>query len=610
MKTKKFAAFVTALLLSASFPGVVSGYGEDLNIVNNDMEMSLYRTMINWTDDSEHSMGIEGRILSDRKIIAVPGSLDDYTVKLLGRIQSSSTEYMIVPDECVIIYYDAFENCSSMKGLYIPDSVMNIQKLDEGFTVVGNRNSYAEFFAEKNGNEFIISGDIDNNGKVGAADLVAEMQFITGQTEPDSDADRLVADTSHDGNINVLDLIHMKNSILNGGSAGNTNITPLAAPDLNVARSNGTSDRKSGYIDFAADFTDNILLDTEDEKSGSNRVYSPVSVYMAVSVLAECCEDKSLDELLDFLDVSDKEELRKTNRELFESLYFNGFEKYCRIGNSLWINNNYTCEEETLNKLAENYYTSSFARNLASREECGEITKWIYQNTSGKFSPEIIPSPDSVLKIINTVTFREKWDCIFDRTVQDIFHGSNGDISCDFMESTEHASISETEKYVKFTKKFNDDYRMNFILPSETTTVNELLSDKETMGQMFNDVSGSIYSVSARIPKFSSESKFDLIDTLKNSGVSRIFTQAEIWSLMDPSKNILEYPYVDEITHEAVIDVNEEGCEASAYTMISVTEECAPLPYSFTADRPFIYYISDTRGTPVFIGTVNNPTEK
>lgn len=610
MKTRKITALVTAFILSASMSGIVSGYGEGLDIVNDDVDMTLFRTMVNWSDDSEHSRGIEGKIISDRKIIAVPGSLDEYTVKLLGEIQSSSTEYMIIPDECVIIDRDAFEKCPSLKGLYIPDSVTNIWKLDKNYTVVGNMNSYAEFFAEKNGNEFVLSGDIDNNGKIGAADLVAEMQFITGQLEPDSDTVRVVADTSHDGNINILDLIHMKYSILNGGSSSNLNITPLAIPDMNIARSTGETVKKSGYKNFAADFSHTILLETEDEKSGCNRVYSPVSVYMAVSMLAECCEDQSLAELLDLLGVSDKDELRKINRELFESLYFNEFEKYCRISNSLWISDSYTCEEDTLKKLADNYFTSSFSRNLASEKDCGEITKWIYQNTSGKFSPVIIPSVDSVFKLINTVTFREKWYNKFYQTAEDTFHGREGDISCTFMKSTEHAVISENEKYIKYTKEFNDSYFMNFVLPADGITADQLLADSDAMSQMFNDTSGSVYNVSACIPKFSSESKFDLIDTLEKSGVSRIFTEADIWALINPLKNNIDCPYVDEITHEAVIDVNEDGCEASAYTMISTTTESAPPPYSFNADRPFVYYISDRNGTPVFIGTVNNPTEK
>ena len=152
---------------------------------------------------------------------------------------------------------------------------------------------------------------------------------------------------------------------------------------------------------------------------------------------------------------------------------------------------------------------------------------------------------------------------------------------------------------------------MNFILPAENTDVRSLLSNSETMNSIFSST-GEIHMVTASVPKFSSSSKFDLIPVAKTLQVKKIFSEAEIYPLLSPEKNDLENPYVDEITHEAVIDVTEKGCEAAAYTMIGVTDESvsADPPYTFTADRPFLYYISDTNGTPLFIGTVNNPTEK
>jgi serpin B len=71
---------------------------------------------------------------------------------------------------------------------------------------------------------------------------------------------------------------------------------------------------------------------------------------------------------------------------------------------------------------------------------------------------------------------------------------------------------------------------------------------------------------------------------------------------------------VDEITHEAVIDVNEKGCEAAAYTMIDMAPNCpAPdqnQPFVFKADRPFFYFITNTEGVPVFMGIVNDPNQK
>ena len=154
---------------------------------------------------------------------------------------------------------------------------------------------------------------------------------------------------------------------------------------------------------------------------------------------------------------------------------------------------------------------------------------------------------------------------------------------------------------------------MNFILPAENLSTEYLLSDTEIMNSIFSNTKGTLYQVTSYIPKFSSSSKFDIIPVAKSLGVERIFNTADIAPLLDPDKNNYDNPYVDKITHEAVIDINEKGCEAAAYTVIETNDACSGKdvsPYIFRADRPFIYYISDTNGTPLFIGTVNNPLEK
>ena len=70
---------------------------------------------------------------------------------------------------------------------------------------------------------------------------------------------------------------------------------------------------------------------------------------------------------------------------------------------------------------------------------------------------------------------------------------------------------------------------------------------------------------------------------------------------------------ISDIIHEATIAMDEEGCEAAAFTAIVIAPNCAPPPeyetVEFNLNRPFMYYISDSAGTPIFMGVINDPAK-
>ena len=112
------------------------------------------------------------------------------------------------------------------------------------------------------------------------------------------------------------------------------------------------------------------------------------------------------------------------------------------------------------------------------------------------------------------------------------------------------------------------------------------------------------------------EKKFDLIEAAKTIGINSAFDKdnADFSGVIDYENNGIGGAVIDEITHEAKVTIDEEGCEAAAYTLISiVATSAAPDPSEpvyFELDRPFFYYISDQNGTPLFAGIINDPLEK
>ena len=80
-----------------------------------------------------------------------------------------------------------------------------------------------------------------------------------------------------------------------------------------------------------------------------------------------------------------------------------------------------------------------------------------------------------------------------------------------------------------------------------------------------------------------------------------------------PLTRELEELFVSRVQHAARVKIDEEGCEAAAYTVILVAEaafeEPEPEVIEFILDRPFLFVITNAGGLPLCVGVVNRPVE-
>ena len=67
--------------------------------------------------------------------------------------------------------------------------------------------------------------------------------------------------------------------------------------------------------------------------------------------------------------------------------------------------------------------------------------------------------------------------------------------------------------------------------------------------------------------------------------------------------------FIDEVIHQAFVEVDEAGTEAAAATAVIIVESAMPAePKEVTIDHPFIFLIRDIKtGTILFLGRVLNP---
>uniref|UniRef100_A0A131YJ16 Serpin B n=1 Tax=Rhipicephalus appendiculatus TaxID=34631 RepID=A0A131YJ16_RHIAP len=109
--------------------------------------------------------------------------------------------------------------------------------------------------------------------------------------------------------------------------------------------------------------------------------------------------------------------------------------------------------------------------------------------------------------------------------------------------------------------------------------------------------------IKLHLPRFKLEQKYDLKKVLPKLGIKRMFNAGEAdLSRINGDKSL----FVDQVMHEAVVEVNEEGSEAAAVTGVTINTRTITGPHEIHVDRPFLFFIDNKRtGNVLFVGQVN-----
>lgn len=110
------------------------------------------------------------------------------------------------------------------------------------------------------------------------------------------------------------------------------------------------------------------------------------------------------------------------------------------------------------------------------------------------------------------------------------------------------------------------------------------------------------------LPRFRIEDSFSLKEKLEDMGLVDLFSPAKskLPGIVADSRDDL---YVSDAFHKAFLEVNEEGSEAAASTVIGIAGRSLNLNrVTFRANRPFLVLIREVAlNTIIFMGRVANP---
>jgi serpin B len=371
--------------------------------------------------------------------------------------------------------------------------------------------------------------------------------------------------------------------------------------------------------DFAWDLYAEL---SRSSKADENVFFSPVSVSAAFSMLYAGAAGSTAEELSNVLRFPrDTAATAEAFGSLLSALQASDQDQDYKlaIANKMWGQEGLDFVPSYLKTLRDVLHSDLDNLDFKNVEHSMKVINgWASDNTNGKI-PRIVNQDffqgELLMVLANAVYFKGTWETEFDKQLTEknsFYLGTDGkNVEAEFMfRHGKNISYGEDDSVqaVHLPYRGKSIY-MTVILPKEGKGLDTV--EKQLSPDYLQTLIRSSYRqpVNLFLPKFKSETSYLLHENLQNMGLSLTFSNAANFSGIRSEADIK----VSQAIHKAFVEVNEEGTEAAAVTVIggvrttSVRPE--PQPKLFRADRPFIYVIRTAEGAPLFIGRLSNPVK-
>ena len=352
------------------------------------------------------------------------------------------------------------------------------------------------------------------------------------------------------------------------------------------------------------------LLGHEDQ---ANKVYSPVNIYLALSMLSEITGGDTRSEILSVLNVENIETVRKHAKEIYESVREEGERTTSLPAASIWLRNDIQYKPDALEALVNDYFASSFEGVMGDPEFDLQLQSWLNENTGGLLEEQakgLSFDEDTLIALAASLYFRAEWNDVFSEssTKTDVFHAVSSDRQAQFMHKGDSGTYYWDKKFGAVALPLSNGGKMWFILPNKGVSP-ESLFESDAILRLTNDPGAwkkqKHLIINKAIPKFDVTGENNLVESLQNLGVQLAFdiTKSDFTPLTD-------FPdiYVSKAQHDVRVKIDEKGVEAAAYTVIIPVLGSTRFPeksMDFIVDRPFAFVITSDDDLPLFAGVVN-----
>ena len=380
------------------------------------------------------------------------------------------------------------------------------------------------------------------------------------------------------------------------GVAAVLGVVPSGSPAIQEKRDDRLTNANAK---FALDLYARIVQD----HAGKNVFVSPTGIAMALALLHNGGAGTTREALAKVLGLENVpiEEVNRLWAALAKDLKSLDPKVKLEIANSIWARESYPVEPAFVQAL-EKYFEAQVG---VLTSDGRPINEWIREHTGGKIQqavPEV--TPESVaMYLINAVYFKAEWKIAFDKKeTRDLpFRLLDGSTRAHpMMHQKGSFDHLQTDDLQAIRIPYGKDGRMSMVvfLPKEGLSLDGLHRrlTAENVARWMKEFRQAECDLT--LPRFKLELEFELLGNLRSLGM--------------PTRGyggISKQDFgVGGVLHKTFVEVNEEGTEAAAVTVIKLTTSVSPNPSVFRADRPFVCMLrDDTTGSILFMGSIVDP---
>lgn len=358
------------------------------------------------------------------------------------------------------------------------------------------------------------------------------------------------------------------------------------------------------------DFAFGLLRKTIEISGETNVTVSPLSVSIALGMAWNGANSNTKTEMETALKMSglSPNEINEYYKVMQTTLPEIDPTTKLSIANSLWYRTGFPVKQDFL-KVNTDYFNAEVRElDFDQAWAVDTINNWCSRKTN-KLIPTIIDkiSQDAMLYLINAVYFKGIWRSKFDkkRTFETNFtNEAKNQVTVNMMnlKDTFSYTVDADAQYLDMPYG-NKAYSMTVILPAHNKTTADILNNMTV--EKWNSTLATMIprQVIVSMPRFKTENKFILNNSLKAMGMQKAFTPEEA-----DFSNISDIRlFISQVIHKTYVAVDEEGTEAAAVTAVEFELTSMPDYPVFTVNKPFIFVIREqSTGIILFIGKMGN----